>query len=346
MTDKVDPRIAASFKRMLQEQNVEVVIISGSPAVNDQTVDEWRRANTPLRDAFGDLFTEEIRAKKMRIFGCLGGQELTAEGGAQGDYPLKTSFGLSHLLLEAFLRELSQHGSAEQKTLADRLQVKLSKVELEDENQPTNLTAREYKEIAETVCGLDNLFHLVNNGPSLACKTTFPWVTESTAAWVRQELEKRAEQLGLDPAKLPTVSTGGEKRGDIGMRYLLISQTNKGPVTEKLLAGRDLSTTLVLTVGDGEVDYAMHEKAAAMKLGMGVAFHVGPKDIWDKKPLHQCVMVVDKNGQDKQHLEGTLHVLNLVQEAVGKTFAEFRFIPQRGSDGHVEYRSLNEALST
>lgn len=56
-------------------------------------------------------------------------------------------------------------------------------------------------------------------------------------------------------------------------------------------------------------------------------------DNWETKDTNE-------NDQDAQHLKGTLKVLELIHEAIGKPFSQFRFIPQPDSCGHVEYCSL------
>src|SRR5262249_53998818 len=118
--------------------------------------------------------------------------------------------------------------------------------------------------------------------------------------------------------------------------------TSKGPTTQEILAGKDLRNTLVVTIGDESADYAMHR--IGVEQIMGVAFHVGGKADWDKNPLHQCVCIIDENGNDTQNVDGTLRVIGLIQEAMGKTFEELRFIPQQDATGHVEYRSLKDFL--
>jgi hypothetical protein len=58
--------------------------------------------------------------------------------------------------------------------------------------------------------------------------------------------------------------------------------------------------------------------------------------------LPQCMMVRNPQGEDRQHVEGTLKVLALLQEAIGKSFDDFRYIPRQNASGRWDYYSIRE----
>jgi len=53
-------------------------------------------------------------------------------------------------------------------------------------------------------------------------------------------------------------------------------------------------------------------------------------------------MIRNENGEDCQHLEGTLKILSLLENAIGKSFHDFKYIPKRDSSGQWNFYSIRE----
>ena len=62
--------------------------------VTDFSLESWRRGNVSLSTVFQGLFQEEMKSNKVSIYGVLGGQKMTPDGGMVivDVYPLETSF--------------------------------------------------------------------------------------------------------------------------------------------------------------------------------------------------------------------------------------------------------------
>jgi hypothetical protein len=133
------------------------------------------------------------------------------------------------------------------------------------------------------------------------------------------------------------MAAGVAKRGDQGLNYFLVSKTNKGISTKKHIEEKlkQYPHALIVTIGDTQVDFPMHRNAH-------VAFHVGMEKVWQNNPLPHCVMIRDQKGEDRQHIEGTLKVLELLQQAIGKSFYDFKYIPKMDASGQWDYYSIRE----
>ncbi len=133
------------------------------------------------------------------------------------------------------------------------------------------------------------------------------------------------------------IAAGFAKRGEHGLNYFLISKTNKGITTKKHIEEKikQFSNALIVTIGDTQVDFPMHRNAH-------LAFHVGLEKVWRANPLPQCIMVRNQDGKDSQHVEGTLKVLKLLSEAIGKSFYDLQYIPKMDDSGQWDYFSLRD----
>lgn len=133
------------------------------------------------------------------------------------------------------------------------------------------------------------------------------------------------------------IATGYAKCGDQPFNYFLISKTNKGIAIKKHIEDKlkKYPHALIITIGDTQVDFPMHSNAH-------LAFHVGLEKVWHDNALPQCMMVRNVKGEDSQHIEGTLKVLNLIKEAIGKPFHDFKYLPVKDSSGSWDFYSLNE----
>jgi hypothetical protein len=337
---EADPRVVAAVKSLLEKhKKIHVVFLSGTPVSNDRNAEDWQRGNVPLQEVFRSSFKEEVDAGKVAIYGVMGGQQLMSDGSMSvvDQYRLQDSFELNRLLIRAFLKEVAETGSVSQVETAKSLQPALDAVTLSDFSQPTNVVAKEFRSIVLAIRdSLDPGFRLINNGGSIASKTSNSlWKTAYAKEWMQEELKKPAFSHLPDAQK--QIGAGLEKKGDIGVNFCVISKTSKGPTTKTLLKSisETLPNALVVTLGDTASDYPMHKEG-------DIAFHVGLEDVLRKNPLVNGIMVRNSLGADSQHVAGTLKVLRLLDKAMGKSFDDFRYIPTKKSDGSWKFRSIRE----
>lgn len=232
-----------------------------------------------------------------------------------------------------------QHGSLEQKNIAKNLQIELDSLKFEDLSLSSNATAQEFHQIVGTIREhLDPNFRLVSNGALIETHTSNPpWSTLLSFKWLQEEMNRPQYLISNLAPWQKQMATGLAKKGDQGFNYLLICKTNKGLTTKKHIEEKikRFPRALVVTIGDTQVDFPMHQNAH-------LAFHVGLEQVWRNNPLSQCIMVRNHNGKDSQHVEGTLKVLKLLTEAIGKSFYDFKYIPKCDSSGQWDYYSLKE----
>jgi hypothetical protein len=55
-------------------------------------------------------------------------------------------------------------------------------------------------------------------------------------------------------------------------------------------------------------------------------------------------MVRSKEGQDSQHVSGTLQVLKMLQDGIGKSFYDLKYIPKQDVKGQWEWYSIRDLL--
>ena len=58
-----DPRVIAAIRSLLHHTNIDVTFISGTPIINDPTLEPWRRGNVSLSRVFGSSFEKESGRK-------------------------------------------------------------------------------------------------------------------------------------------------------------------------------------------------------------------------------------------------------------------------------------------
>jgi hypothetical protein len=335
-----DPRVISAVKSLLENKNVDVAFISGTPIDNDASLEPWRRGNVPLNRVFDSWFKKELSENRVAIYGVLGGHRMKGDGSHEvvDEYSLETSFELTRHLLHAFLKEVQEHGNREQSAIAKDLERELHAIKLKNVDQPTNATATEFHRV---VCVIrehfDPEFRVVNNGALVETHSSNPpWKTGLFFTWMQNELDQLHHPTSCLTLAEKQMAAGYAKRGNHGINYFLISKTNKGLTTKKHIEEKlkKFPNALVITIGDTQVDFPMHRNAH-------LAFHVGLEKVWHNNPLPQCMMVRNQKGEDSQHIDGTLKVLSLIKDAIGKPFYEFRYIPQMDASGNWDYHCLN-----
>ncbi|WP_154017942.1 hypothetical protein [Candidatus Protochlamydia phocaeensis] len=335
-----DPRVLSAIKALLQTQTIDSAFISGTPVFNDPSLEPWRRGNTPLSQVFGSFLDQELKENRAAVYGLLGGQRMTEKGGGEilETYSLEQTFAVGRLLLQAFLKQVLQDGTDEQSSLAVSLQAEIKELELKNKRQSIAATPEEFCQIAETIRQrLDPDFRLISNGALIETHTSNPpWHAALASSWFRQACEQPSflPELHVEQKQ---ISTGLAKRGDRGFNFLLICRTNKGLTIKKHIEDklRRFPEALIVTIGDTLVDFPMHQHAH-------LAFHVGLEQVWQSHPLPQCVMVRDKMGKDSQHVEGTLQILQILQEGIGKPFPDLKCIQKMDASGLWQWHSPRE----
>lgn len=317
-----DPRVIQAVKSLLRNKEVNVTFISGTPIENNLALEPWRRGNVPLTTVFGSTFAEELLEKRVTIYGVLGGHQMKEDGSLEvvDEYTPEISWELSKLLIHAFLHEVLEHGSLEQKAVASDLQLTL------DSLVPTALdssreTPIEFHQIIDPIREfLDPNFRLVCNGALIETHTSHPmWNTELSFQWIKEQLNHPQHLISALPLPQKQMATGFAKKGEEGFNYLLICKTNKGVTTKELIQEKlkQFPNALVITVGDTQVDFPMHQNAH-------IAFHVGLQQAWQNYQLSNCIMIQSDRGEDSQHVEGTLKILRHLEMSMGKPFCEFK----------------------
>lgn len=336
-----DPRVIQAIKSLLEHQGVDMTFISGTPIENDLSLEPWRRGNVPLSKVFGSSFKQELLEERVAIYGVLGGHCMNADGTMKvvDEYSPEVSYELGKLLIHSFLKEVLHDGNDEQKAIATNLQIELDSLEGHQSDQSANMTAIEFYKIIRVIHEhLDPCFRLVTNGALVETHTSNPpWGTSLSSKWLKEEINKSQHLVFNLPESQKKIATGYAKKDGEGFNYLLISKTNKGLTTKKHIEEKikRFPKALIITLGDTQVDFPMHQNA-------DLAFHVGLKEVWLNNPLAQCIMVRNLEGKDAQHIEGTLQVLKMLNEGIGKSFFDLKYIPRCDSSGQWNYYSIRE----
>lgn len=311
--ESADPRVVSAIKSLIDQGCVDVTFISGTPVDNDPNLEFWRKGNVPLNKVFGSLFKKELAEDHVTVYGALGGHKMRQDGSLEviDEYALEISFEIGRFLVAAFLQEVLYYGSFEQKKLGKHLEIELDSLKLEDFTQTTNATAGEFYQIISKIHEyFDPNFRLIYNCALIETQTSYPlWNTALSSQWLRKKIEN------FLPASDRQLATGVAKRGGKAFSYFLVSKTNKGVAIKRHIEEKikKFPQALIVTIGDTQVDFPMHENAH-------IAFHVGLESVWRNNPLAQCRMVRSSSGEDSQHIEGTLKVLKLLEEAIRKHF--------------------------
>jgi hypothetical protein len=318
-----DPRIISAIRALMSHPNVDVAFISGTPIVQDPFLDIWKRGNKTLDKALVSLFTHELKEKRMTIYGALGGQRINHEGQVEilDEYSLEAAFEIGRLLLQAFLQEVTNQGSDEQKKLAKSLQLSLNELTLKNKHQSSAITADEFSEIVLKIRSqLDPNFQLASYGASIETHTSNPpWTITHSLQWIENQLDNHPHLLiSQMPHEQKKIAGGFARHGEAGFNFLLISKTNKGLTIKKHIEEKRYlyPHALIVTIGDSQVDFPMHQHAH-------LAYHVGQEQVWKNYSLPHCKIVLDKYGRDSQHVAGTLHVLNLLKQGLGKSIFDW-----------------------
>lgn len=336
-----DPRVIQAIKSLLENQSVVVSFISGTPIEKDLMIEPWQRGIVPLSRVFGFSFKEELLEGRVAIFGVLGGHCMKADGTMKvvDEYSPEISFELGKLLIHAFLKEVLHSGNDDQKAIASNLEMELASIESNPVNNSSNVTAVEFYKIIQVIHEhLDPNFRLITNGALVETHTSNPpWGTSFSAKWFMEEINQPQHMIFNLPETQKQIATGYAKKAEKSFNYLLISKTNKGITTKKHIEEKikRYPKALIVTIGDTQVDFPMHRNAH-------LAFHVGLKDVWLNNPLSNCIMVRSLEGKDAQHVEGTLQVLNLLKEGIGKSFFDLKYIPRCDSSGRWDFYSIRE----
>lgn len=339
-----DSRVIQAIKSLLENPGIDVTFISGTAIESDLTLESWRRGNVPLSTVFESSFEQELLQERVAIYGVLGGHCMKANGTLEvvDEYSPEISYELGKLLISSFLEEVLHHGNDEQKMVATNLKIKLASLKSDDSSRSANVTAIEFYEIIKVIHKhLDPNFRLVTNGALVETHTSHPlWSSTLSSQWLKEEINQPQHMVFNLPQSQKQIATGCAKKADDGFNYLLISKTNKGLTTKEHIKEKikKFPKALIVTIGDTQVDFPMHQNAH-------LAFHVGLKEVWLNNPLPQCVMVCNSEGKDSQHIEGTLHILKLLNEAIGKSFFDLKYIPRCNSSGQWNYYSIKEIQS-
>lgn len=313
-----DPQVVAAIKSLLSNENVEVVFISGTPVDNNLNVAPWCRGNLPLNKVFGETFAEEIANGRVNVYGVLGGQKMNPDGSFEcmDSYSQNVSSEICGLLVEAFLREVAVSGEPGQKAKAEELLVDLREPQL---NSTRIAEHQGFQEVIGRIrSAFDPEFRLVDNGSLIETQTSNPaWGVAFSCKWLKNEINQPKYNISFLLDEQKQIAAGLAMRGEEGFNFLQISKINKGAATHRLLKDKlvRFPNALVVTVGDTQVDYPMHNNAH-------LAFHVGLEKVWIDNPLPHCCMVRNSRGEDKQHIEGTLQVLRFLQKTVDESFKD------------------------
>lgn len=316
----VDSQIVSLIKELVATQNIDVAFISGTPVAQNPFLELWRRGNHTLDKAIGKFFSEEIEKNKITIYGALGGQRMTPEGQVDiiDQYSSDITFELGKLLLYAFLEEVRNEGSLQQKKEAERLKLLIDELELKNKKQISTVTADEFSEIIVKIHSkLDSDFRLISYGAFVESHTSNPpWNTMRSLQWIKNQLNNPDLLISQLPEEQKQLATGLAHRGNEGFNFLMISKINKSLTIQKHLQEKlkQYPQALIVTIGDTQVDFPMHQHAH-------LSYHVGQKQVWKNHYLPHCKLVQDQFGRDSQHVNGTLQVLNSLKNNMGKPLA-------------------------
>lgn len=318
----VDPQIVKSIKDLIATQCVDVVFISGTPISQKPFLETWRRGNHTLDKAVGKFFSQELQENKITLYGALGGQRLTEEGHTDciDQYPSEITFELGKLLLHAFLEQVLSEGDANQIKCAQDLRPKIDELKLRNKQQSSMVTANEFSDVVFKIHSkLDSNFKLLNHGSFVEIQTSNPpWNANRSAEWIMSQLHCPNLLISQYPAEQKQCAMGLGHRENEGFNFLMVSKINKSVAIKKYLQEklRLHPNALIVTIGDTQVDFPMHQHAH-------LSFHVGKEQVWQEQALSHCMLIKDSFGQDSQHVNGTLYVLNYLKNNLGKSISEY-----------------------
>jgi hypothetical protein len=338
-----DPRVLAAVKSLLECSDVDIAFLSGTPIANDLTIELWRRGNIALDAVFGSSFTDELKKNQVSIYGAFGGHKMKANGDLEilDQFSLDTSFKISHLMIKAFLEEVIQYGREDQIQIAKHLYQQLDTLELQDLSQSITMTPREFGSIATAIrTHIDPKFRLMCHSPAIEIQiSTTQFDISRIQTSIKHTLEASQIADHLPPEK--QIVSGKAKRNGEDFSFTLVSRSHKGIAASHHISQKKekFPDALIITIGDTQGDFPMHHNAH-------IAFHVGMEEIWRKNSLSHCMMVRNSKGEGSQHVEGTLKVLQLIKDALGKSFHDFKYIPRCDAAGQWDFYSINDLQQT
>lgn len=315
--EHADTRIVSTLKDYLQRGLIaNAAFISGTPIKQDSSLEVWRKGNSTLDMAIGHYFATEIANNQVTLFGAFGGQRMLQNHTVAmlHEYPINLIFLIGKLLLKAFLQEVRVDGDDQQKKSAERLQYLVDNLQLKDEGQTPLITPKEFTEIILAIrAEIDPDFRLISYGSFMESQTTYPhWGGRTPFKWLQRQVEIN-EDFQKIPKSQKCVASGVAYRNHNGFNFLTVSKSNKREAIKAYMHEQASLNpeALIITVGDTQVDFLMHEEAH-------LAFHVGKRHVWHEYPLSHCHLVLHQDGTDSQHVEGTLRVLDLIKQNFGK----------------------------
>lgn len=321
--ENADMRVISLLKELINLQNIDVAFISGTPITQSPFLETWRRGNITLDQALGLMLTPEVQNKKVTIYGALGGQRMTSDYQVEivDEYPLNILFELGKLLLYAFLEEVAIDGTQQQKEIMKNLKLHIDKLVLKNHRQISSVTANEFAEIVFQIrLHLDPHFRLVSYGAFIESQSSNPpWNTFRSLNWIKSRLDDPHLLISQLPPEEKHVATGLAHRSNSSFNFLAINKINKGSTIKKHIKEKLLHYphALIITIGDTQIDFPMHQHAH-------LAYHVGLEQVWKDCDLPQCFLVRDQYGNDSQHVDGTLHVLNIIKDGIGKPIGDWK----------------------
>lgn len=334
---KADNRVIKSIKTLLKK-NISVSFISGTPIDTDRNLEIWRRGNLPLTQVFNQEFAQEISENRVSIFGVSGGHKMKEDGSFDvvDTYLPEHSWHFGKLLIQAFLQEVLAYGTASHIDAARAIQKELEN--LACQNFSSSHTVLEFYEVVKKIRDhIDPKFRLITNDSLVESQTSHPpWGLSLSSSWLQEEISSDAI-LSTLPHEHKQIAMGLAHRDNQKFNYLHISKTNKGLTTKRLLEEKlqSFQKALIITIGDTQLDFPMHKCAH-------IAFHVGLEKVWRDNFLPNCMMIRGAAGEDQQHVEGMLKVLECIKDGIGKSFDEFKYIPRQDSNGQWNLYSLRE----
>ncbi|MBA3721137.1 MAG: hypothetical protein H0W88_01885 [Parachlamydiaceae bacterium] len=327
-----DSQIIKLIHDLVATQHVDVAFISGTPVSQNPSLETWRRGNHTLDKAVGKYFSKELEDNKVTIYGALGGQRMTKEGfDITVQYPPVIMFELGKLLLHAFLEDVKDIGTSQQIKYTENLKILIDELELQNKHQISTVTANEFSEVVFKIHSqLDSNFRLVSYGAFVESQTSNPpWNAARSLEWIKKQLNCPDLLISKFPEEQKQLAMGLAHRGKDGFNFLMISKTNKSHTIKKHLQEKLLlyPDALIVTIGDTQVDFPMHQHAH-------LSYHVGQEEVWKNHSLPHCILVQDKIGRDRQHVNGTHYVLNSLKNNIGKPLADWN-IPLKDNQSNA-----------
>lgn len=307
----IDERVLQAIKRLSEFPNVRITFISGTPVSQKEGLQIWRKSNSTLDTSLGKQFSKEIAEGKITIFGALGGHKLSNDNTKETleEYNLATIFEMGKMLISAFLLEVSSGRNHPQIETAKMIKQNLDTLELTNFKQPNDVTPEEFEEIVNKIrAEIDPQFRLISYGTFIESHSSHPpWNTHHSVKYLKELLTDTNFKLSSLSVDEKIVGHGLAYRKNEGFNFLMISKTNKGKAINRYLMANPnrKEHEFFITIGDTQVDYPMHELS-------NLAFHVGMESVWKSHDLPHCHFVVGNNGEENQHVDGTLYLLSRI----------------------------------